>query len=314
MKKIIACLFLLIFICFGFVSNGWSQRLGYPALGTWEDYNSYGQSYSFYINKDGGSDNQGFSVKEYVSENPVFQVNTDGQITFGSQNTNKSASLAFMQGAVGYGEINTSSQNFNFLADRLIRFYPNRNTTGVSTLEIGSEGIIASRNINIVKNNISLRFGLDDNNEYGWIGTIANYGCVLGAGAHANIYMDTNYGTYIGGIFPKEVIGFKSELKNKYKLFVKGGVLSEDFAISPKSSWSDFVFHKNYRLKALPEVEHFISVNKHLPDVPSAKEVAENGYSQHEINKALLQKVEELTLYVIEQQKQIETLKAEKAK
>lgn len=158
-----------------------------------------------------------------------------------------------------------------------------------------------------------MRFGLDDNKAYGWIGTLSNNGCILGSNGNITIYMDPNNRTYIGGITPDEVNSFKAELKNKYKLFVQGGVLSEDFAIAPKSSWSDFVFNKNYRLKPLQEVEQFISINKHLPDVPSAKEVSENGYSQHDINKALLQKIEELTLYVIEQQKQIEALKAEKA-
>ena len=79
--------------------------------------------------------------------------------------------------------------------------------------------------------------------------------------------------------------------------------------ISPKSTWADFVFSRNYNLKPLKEVESFIAENEHLPDVPSAAQVAEEGYSQHDMNKVLLQKIEELTLYIIKQQKEIEELK-----
>ena len=57
--------------------------------------------------------------------------------------------------------------------------------------------------------------------------------------------------------------------------------------------------------------DRFISENNHLPDVPSAKQVADEGYSQHDMNKALLQKIEELTLYVIKQEKKIATLESE---
>ncbi len=103
----------------------------------------------------------------------------------------------------------------------------------------------------------------------------------------------------------------RSEIMNKYNLFVDGGVLSTDYSIAPKSTWSDFVFDKGYNLRALNEVENYIDDNKHLPDVPSSQQVAEDGYSQHDINKVLLQKIEELTLYTIQQQKEIDALKTQ---
>lgn len=89
------------------------------------------------------------------------------------------------------------------------------------------------------------------------------------------------------------------------------GLLSEDYAIAPKLSWADFVFNENYQLPTIFEVDAYVKENKHLPDVPSAKQVAEEGYSQHDMNKVLLQKIEELTLYTIQQQKEIQELKAE---
>ncbi|MCK4662166.1 MAG: hypothetical protein KAT68_04830 [Bacteroidales bacterium] len=72
----------------------------------------------------------------------------------------------------------------------------------------------------------------------------------------------------------------------------------------------DFVFNKDYNLKSLDEVESFIKENKHLPDVPSENEVKENGLNLGEMDAILLQKIEELTLYIIEQNKRIEELES----
>ncbi|MDP2889502.1 MAG: hypothetical protein Q8P34_11165 [Bacteroidota bacterium] len=73
--------------------------------------------------------------------------------------------------------------------------------------------------------------------------------------------------------------------------------------------WSDFVFKSDYKLMPLNELESFIKENNHLPNIPTEAEVKTNGINVAEMNAKLLQKVEELTLYVIEQQKQIEELK-----
>ena len=73
----------------------------------------------------------------------------------------------------------------------------------------------------------------------------------------------------------------------------------------------DYVFEKNYDLRTLAEVEAYINQNKHLPEIPAAKEMEQNGVNLGEMNMMLLKKVEELTLYVIEQQKEIKELKKE---
>lgn len=74
--------------------------------------------------------------------------------------------------------------------------------------------------------------------------------------------------------------------------------------------WSDFVFKSSFKLKTLKEVEDFIAKNQHLPDVPSEKEVFDKGIDLASMNAILLQKIEELTLYVIEQNKKIDALQA----
>lgn len=154
-------------------------------------------------------------------------------------------------------------------------------------------------------------FGKDADHDDAWIGTKSNHGLYLGTNGGSCLYFDaSNRNTYIG-LIDTSVTKIRQELKNKYCLFVAKGVLSEDYGIGPRTTWSDFVFSKDYALKTIPEVEEFISENNHLPDVPSAKQVAEEGYSQHDMNKILLQKIEELTLYTIQQQKEIQELKIE---
>jgi hypothetical protein len=76
----------------------------------------------------------------------------------------------------------------------------------------------------------------------------------------------------------------------------------------------DYVFEKEYKLMPISELEKYIMLNKHLPNIPTAKEVEENGYDLGEMNRLLVEKVEELTLYVIELQKQVDQLKAQQEK
>ena len=91
-----------------------------------------------------------------------------------------------------------------------------------------------------------------------------------------------------------------------YKLAVGGKVVAEELVIKLQGSWPDYVFENDYKLMPLSEVEHYIKQNKHLPDVPTAKEVDANGVALGELNATLLKKVEELTLYMIELKKENE--------
>jgi hypothetical protein len=67
-----------------------------------------------------------------------------------------------------------------------------------------------------------------------------------------------------------------------------------------QTNWPDYVFEPEYKLPSLLELEQYIKANKHLPEVPSAEQVKENGLSVGEMNAILLMKVEELTLHLIE--------------
>ena len=74
------------------------------------------------------------------------------------------------------------------------------------------------------------------------------------------------------------------------------------------TTWPDYVFAEDYELTPLSEVENFIRENQHLLEIPSAEEVAQNGQNLGEMNALLLKKIEELTLYVIEQRISIRNL------
>lgn len=94
-----------------------------------------------------------------------------------------------------------------------------------------------------------------------------------------------------------------------WKLAVNGKIRAKEIKV--ETGWSDFVFYDDYKLPTLKEVEKHIKEKGHLKDIPSAKEVKENGVFLGEMDAKLLQKIEELTLYTIDQQKEIEKLKKE---
>jgi hypothetical protein len=107
------------------------------------------------------------------------------------------------------------------------------------------------------------------------------------------------------GIFPIPVFPTTAGSINVsgYKLFVKGGILTEEIRVALASTWADYVFKKDYKLPSLQAVEKHIQEKGHLINVPSADEVAASGINLGEMSKIQQEKIEELTLYIIEQNK-----------
>ena len=101
-----------------------------------------------------------------------------------------------------------------------------------------------------------------------------------------------------------------------YRLVVQDGILTEKIkvAIRNQTDWADYVFEPTYSLMPLSEVEKFIKKNRHLPNVPSAGAMVEKGIEVGHTSKIFMEKIEELTLYMIEMKKEIESLKVENAK
>jgi hypothetical protein len=99
----------------------------------------------------------------------------------------------------------------------------------------------------------------------------------------------------------------------RYKLFVKDGIKTEKVKvdIAVDNGWADYVFEKDYKLMPLNELDQFINQNGHLPEVPTTKEAIDNGIELKQMNILLLKKVEELTLHLIDQNKELKSQKEE---
>jgi hypothetical protein len=115
-----------------------------------------------------------------------------------------------------------------------------------------------------------------------------------------------------GNIFTNSNIGVGTQSfvdnNDNYRVSVNGAIRAHRVRVY--TNWADYVFDKTYDLPTLEEVENHIVEKGHLIDIPSATEVEENGIELGEMNKLLLQKIEELTLYVIDLNKELKELKS----
>lgn len=96
-----------------------------------------------------------------------------------------------------------------------------------------------------------------------------------------------------------------------YKLEVNGNVRTKEVVVE-SINWPDYVFDEHYKLKSLEEVEEFIHQNKHLPNIPSAQEIEKKGLLLGDTQKRMMEKIEELTLYVIELSNKIKIMESKK--
>lgn len=124
-------------------------------------------------------------------------------------------------------------------------------------------------------------------------------------GDFANDLVKLNAKVGIGGVtsFPTTAGTINVD---KYKLVVKGGILTEEVRVSLANTWADYVFNEDYKLAPLTDIECFIAENGHLPNVPSAAQVKEEGIELGDMARIQQEKIEELTLYLIQQNKRLD--------
>lgn len=94
-----------------------------------------------------------------------------------------------------------------------------------------------------------------------------------------------------------------------YKLYVKGGIKAEKILVEFAFNWGDFVFEPHYKLMPLTALQKFINTHKHLPEIPSAKEIEAKGIDVGEMQRLQMIKIEELTLYLLELKKENDELR-----
>ncbi|MBO9201766.1 MULTISPECIES: hypothetical protein [Niastella] len=106
-------------------------------------------------------------------------------------------------------------------------------------------------------------------------------------------------------------IGVPNSDTKGYKLGVNGDAIFNRVVVKQYPNWADYVFEENYPLRSLHDLEQYIQQNGHLPEVPSAKQVEKTGLEVGENQVLLLKKIEELTLYIINQNKRLEACEME---
>jgi len=127
------------------------------------------------------------------------------------------------------------------------------------------------------------------------------------AAANKSINSNDNFYVYTNGTVAVNTDGVPAG----YNMAVNGSLIATSVTVRLKNAWPDYVFRKPYRLPALATIKAYIEQNNHLPGVPSAKEIAGAGQDLGDMNRILLKKVEEMTLYMIEAKEEITTLQKE---
>lgn len=125
---------------------------------------------------------------------------------------------------------------------------------------------------------------------------------------NCNVLAVNSYGTNLMMVKADGSVGIGTTNTHGHKLAVNGSGLFTKVKVKASANWPDYVFNPGYELPSLTEVEKYIHTNRHLKDIPSQQQVQENGIDLGEMDKKLLQKIEELMLYTIAQQKQIDAL------
>ena len=128
--------------------------------------------------------------------------------------------------------------------------------------------------------------------------------------ATVTVSLNTNGTSYFNG----GNIGIGTTNTGSFKLAVEGKIGAREVHVTLATTWPDYVFNKEYTRMKLAELENFIKTYNHLPNIPSAQEVKEKGINLGEMNAKLLEKIEELTLYVIELKKENDVIKDDNKK
>ena len=179
---------------------------------------------------------------------------------------------------------------------------------------IGYNGTTYGRQVNLGGTGINFYTA----NEVAFGGAVfpTDTSLVLWSNSNANNYLvlqpswgNTGIGTYTPNakfhLNGAQLIGTNSaRIATGYSLSVDGKIMSEESTVLPSGSWPDYVFEKSYQLMPLEELEQLIQQQKHLPNIPPAAVMEKKGIDLGDMNRRLIEKVEELTLYLIELKKE----------
>lgn len=131
--------------------------------------------------------------------------------------------------------------------------------------------------------------------------TLMNF-TAIPANESVNFYSDASF---------SDAVALGNTFATGYKLTVDGKIICEELQVLLKADWPDYVFEEKYHLMPLAELRDYLNEHKHLPGIPTAAEVSEEGIAVGEMQKMMMEKIEELTLYMLELEKEVNALKLE---
>ena len=301
-------------------------------LGSYSGYNSSG-SYNLFMGNSSGQQTTSGSGNTFIGDGAGYANQTGANNTYIGRSTGFSGNTAgTFNTFIGYGAgVNAPTTNVDYSttigvnavvtqSNSVILGAPGANvgignsapmtklhiTTGVANASgLRLQNLTSASPASLTNQTKFLTVNANGDVILGSTNSSARVAAAEGAGWEADGENLKN--TNAGGV----VVGDVSSTPAGYKLYVAGGVLTEKVKVAVKSTadWSDRVFDPAYRLRSLNEVNRFIQQNKHLPGVASAEEVVKEGVDVGQMQAKLLEKVEELTLYMIDLKKENETLR-----
>ena len=260
--------------------NGDTEIEGDLKLGKWQSGSSGDDStqlllsgqHNAGVNKGSTAGTYKLKIEGYDNDGslvyPIHVMNENGFVDFFLRNSSTATSqppVAFFRGRVGIGA---------FMENPAVKLQINGFNDADLTTGSGAFQLGGSSQQNLLFDNDEI---LSRNN-----------------GANSTMFIQAEGGPLVVG---------GGTAADGFALSVNGKIATEEVLVDLVGDWPDYVFQSDYKLNTLEEVEAHINEKGHLPGVPSAQEVEEDGIQLGEMNKILMEKIEELTLYIIEQEK-----------
>jgi hypothetical protein len=306
MKKIFLLMLLLIIAMNGYSQTNKFESTGDAGLGTTTPASVYysGTSPHLQLSNRTSLFQLAGNTASYLTNNLYFNNGW-------KYHQNGAGAFMFIgQGAVAFTYAATNASGVNASADPNYSMYIDENgKVGVGTTGPDEKFQVTGGRIYANGTGTGSGFTLNTWSMYQTSGNVYNlrYNTtdILTANASGNVG--------IGTTSPTEKFSVNGNAYINGNISTNGFVTTKKLTVT-QTGWSDYVFDKDYKLRSLSSLETFINQNKHLPDIPSAKEVEEKGISVGDNQALLLKKIEELTLYIIALQREVNILKKQKRK
>ncbi len=291
------------------VGFSFSNIANYPTLGfnTRYLYNYMGNGFGgfFQFNPADGamkywtSPTAGVAGAAFTAYNNPLIIDANGDTRINGNvgiNSGILANVRFVVNSSSSSSLNSTFMLRNSAGDTLLKMQDN------GRMGIGFNGSGYGRTLNIQG---GANYYADATTFGGAVFPDGNHNLIIWSdnqGAGQNVVLQPSWGQVTVGTYTPAA---------GYKVSVAGKIICTEARVQLQTSWPDYVFADDYQLPSLESVEKFVQQNKHLPNIPAAAEVEKQGFDLGDMNRKLLEKVEQLTLHLIAMEKEIKLAKAE---